>query len=156
MRLATVLVALLALPLAALAGSPDQAASLRQRMSAADFRAAGLDKLSADELAHLDAWLAAHPSTGSRVVDASGKPGFYAGKQKRSAVEAHLVGNFSGWSGHDVVTLDNGQQWKQIGADEPACGSAEAPAVKVKPSLFGGWLMYVDGCNDSVHVERVK
>ncbi|OZB59774.1 MAG: hypothetical protein B7X33_05090 [Lysobacterales bacterium 13-68-4] len=156
MRLAPVFLALFALPLAVLAGSTDPSASLRGRMSPADFHAAGLDKLSADELAHLDAWLAAHPTTRTKVVDASGQPVFYTDKQKRTAIEAHLVGRFDGWNGRNLMTLDNGQQWKQVGSDQPACGSADAPAVKVKPSLFGGWLMYVDGCNGSVHVERVK
>ncbi|HEU4669389.1 MAG TPA: hypothetical protein VFR91_01655 [Dyella sp.] len=156
MRLASLFLALLVLPLAALAGSPDQSGSLRERMSPADFHAAGLDKLSAEELARLDAWIAAHPTTRTKMVNASGQPVFYTDKQKRTTIQAHLVGSFDGWSGHNLVTLDNGQQWKQIGSDQPACGRAEAPAVKVKPSLFGGWLMYVDGCNGSVHVERVK
>ena len=156
MRLAPVFLALLTLPLSALAGSPDQAASLRDRMSTTDFHTAGLDKLSADELAHLDAWLAAHPTTRTKLVSASGQPVFYTDKQKRTTIEAHLVGRFDGWNGRNLVSLDNGQQWKQVGSDQPACGSADAPAVKVKPSLFGGWLMYVNGCNGSAHVERVK
>ncbi|MCP1373626.1 hypothetical protein [Dyella lutea] len=156
MRLAPLFSALLALPVAALAASPDQTTPLRDRMSAADFHTAGLDKLSADELAHLDAWLAAHPTTRTKMVTSNGQPVFYTDKEKRAAIETHLVGHFDGWSGHNLMTLDNGQQWKQVGSDQPACGSASAPAVKVKPSLFGGWLMYVDGCNGSVHVERVK
>lgn len=131
------------------------AASLQQRMSSADFKAAGLDKLSVQELQNLDAWLAHQGQPAPRVVDRSGAPVFYPDSGKRAAVQAHIVGHFAGWNGHNQVTLDNGQMWKQIGDDHPQCNAAEQPSVTVKPSLFGNWLMYVEGCNDMVHVRRV-
>jgi hypothetical protein len=34
--------------------------------------------------------------------------------------------------------------------------SADNPSVKIKPALMGSWLMFVNGCNDTVHVERVN
>ena len=145
--------ALLAAPLLASA----QQAPLQQRMSPDAFKAAGLDKLTPQELQNLDAWLADHdgkPAT--RVVDKSGAPVFYPDSHQRTAVDAHIVGHFDGWSGHNRVTLDNGQQWKQIGDDHPLCGASENPTVTIKPSLFGNWLAYVQGCNDMVHVRRVQ
>lgn len=143
--------ALLAAPMLACA----QQAPLQQRMSPEAFKAAGLDKLSPQELQNLDAWLAGHAKSATRVVDSSGAPVFYPDSHKRTAVDAHIVGHFDGWSGHDQIALDNGQQWKQIGDDHPVCSAADHPTLKIKPSLFGNWLAYVQGCNDMVHVRRV-
>jgi hypothetical protein len=130
---------------------------LAERMSPAEFHAAGLDRLTPAQLQSLDAWLRAHekPAT-TRVVDASGAPVFYPDEKKRSLIEAHVVGDFSGWTGRNLLTLDNGQQWKQVGSDTVMCTTSSAPAVKVRPSLFGNWLMHVEGCNDSAHVKRIK
>lgn len=149
------LAALFVLPLIGLQAHAQQAEGLQQRMSAVDFRAAGLDKLSPQELAHLEAWLAAHPVVKTRMVSSSGKPVFYADNTKRQKIDTHIQGHFGGWQGQSQFTLDNGQVWKQAGSDVPECMSSDHPKVKLKPSLFGSWLMYVDGCNGDAHVERV-
>ncbi|HET6430726.1 hypothetical protein [Dyella sp.] len=156
MRLAHLIIALLFIvPVIALAQST-HAPSLRERMGQAQFQAAGLGKLSPEELARLESWLAAHPQTETRMVSATGKPVFYAASARRQAFEAHVDGHFAGWTGRNLITLDNGQQWRQRGSDQPACNSSDNALAKVKPSLFDSWLMYVKGCNGSVHVERVK
>ena len=153
--LSLLLPALLAL-LCGLPAQAQQAAGLQQRMSPSEFKAAGLDKLSPQQLANLDSWLASHGKVVTKMVSADGQPVFYANESKRRPIDAHIVGHFGGWSGHNLVTLDNGQQWQQIGSDQPYCGASDNPAVKIKPSLFGNWLMVVHGCNDSVHVRRQR
>ncbi len=155
-RLRYLFAALLLVPAAVLSVHAQQVAPLQQRMGADEFKAAGLDKLTPQELTRLEQWLASHNKPAVKMVDASGEPVFYASDKKRETVRAHLVGSFDGWHGSDQVTLDNGQQWRQVGTDKPMCMRAEKPAVKVRPSLMGNWLMHVDGCNDSVHVRRVK
>ncbi|OOG63922.1 hypothetical protein B0E46_08250 [Rhodanobacter sp. B04] len=147
---------LLALPFCCISIHAQQANDLQQRMSSDEFKAAGLDKLSPQELANLDNWLNSHGKVTTKVVDSSGNPVFYTAKSERSKINAHIVGHFAGWHGHDQFTLDNGQIWKQVGSDAPSCANSDNPAAKVKPSIMGDWLMYVDGCNDSVHVERVR
>ena len=148
---------LLILPLCgmtALAQPPS--AGLQQRMTSAEFKAAGLDKLSSQELQNLDTWLRTHAKTATKVVDSSGKPVFYTDNNKRQKIFAHIKGHFSGWGGNNEYTLDNGQVWKQVGSDTVSCMTADNPSAKVKPSFMGDWLMYVTGCNDSVHVKRVR
>lgn len=147
---------LLVLPLAGWPVHAQQAGGLQQRMGAADFKAAGLDKLSPQELAHLDAWLASHPVVKTRMVSSSGKPVFYAEHAKREKIDTRIKGHFTGWRGQSEFTLNNGQVWKQAGSDAPECMSSDNPKVKLKPSLFDSWLMYVDGCNGDAHVERVR
>jgi hypothetical protein len=145
-----------ALALCCLGAHAQQADGLQQRMSAEAFKAAGLDKLSPQELQNLDAWLGAHGKVTTRVVTPTGKPVFYPDQGSRSKIFAHVVGHFDGWAAGKTIKLDNGQTWKHVGDEAPPCMSGENPSVKIKPSLMGNWLMFVNGCNDTVHVERVN
>lgn len=144
---------LLLVPLCALAQQSTD--GLQQRMSSSEFQAAGLDKLSAQELHNLDEWLRHHARTTTKLVDTSGKPVFYAKDAKREKIHTRIKGQFDGWSGHNEYSLQNGQVWRQIGTDTVSCMTGDSPSTKIKPSMMG-WLMYVSGCNDSVHVERVR
>lgn len=158
MRLARLLplfvsVALLA---PALAQAADQYVPLQQRMTPEEFKAAGLDKLSADELKNLDAWLSGHGKVVTKMVDSGGKPVFYADSEKRDAIDTRLKGTFQGFNGHGQYEFDNGQVWKQADSTVHSCPQIDNPKVKIKPSLFGNWLMYVEDCNDSVSVKRIR
>ena len=144
----SVLCLLLAMPAFA-----QQFSSLEERMPSADFKAAGLDKLSPEELKYLDTWLQNHQHV--KMVSSSGKPVFYADSD-REKFEAHLVGTFSGWNGSTEFTLSNGQVWKQAESGAYSCPTVTNPSVTVKPMMLGSWLMYVQGCSGSVRVERVK
>lgn len=147
---------LLALPLCGLSVQAQQSGGLQQRMSSSEFKAAGLDKLSPQELQNLDGWLRTHAKVTTRVVNASGKPVFYPGDQKRHTIDAHIVGHFDGWSHLREFTMDNGQHWVVIDPEPHTCAATENPEVKIKPSLLGSWLMYVPSCYENVHVRRVR
>ena len=132
-----------------------QFSSLEERMSESDFKAAGLDKLSPDELKYLDQWLQSHQQV--KMVGSNGKPVFYADSD-RAEFETHLVGSFSGWNDrtNNIFTLSNGQVWRMAESGAESCPSVLNPKVTIKPMILGSWLMYIQGCNDSVRVERVK
>ena len=147
---------LLALPLCSLSLHAQQATGLQQRMSDAEFKAAGLDKLSPQELANLDSWLSTHGKVTTKLVDTNGKPVFYADKSERVKFNAHIVGHFGGWHGQDEFTLDNGQVWKQADTSKVSCLSSNNPKVTIRRSLMGNWMMAVDGCNDTTSVVRTK
>ncbi|MGH8212492.1 MAG: hypothetical protein ACREPP_04575 [Rhodanobacteraceae bacterium] len=153
MRIRIVVPAVLCLLLSALPALAQQFSSLEERMSAADFKAAGLDKLSPEELKYLDSWLQAHQK--ARMVSSSGKPVFYA-DEDRKEFETHLIGSFDGWGGSTQFNLNNGQVWKQAESGAYSCPTVANPKVTIKPMLLGSWLMYIEGCNESVRVERVK
>ncbi len=129
--------------------------TLEERMSQAEFSAAGLDKLSPAELATLNAWINAHDG-GVRYVDSSGTPIFDTDQGERSVIESAISGTFTGWNGHTVFTLDNGQQWTQAESGQYAAGKFEHPKVRIKPMMLGSWLMVVDGCGCSLRVRRSK
>jgi len=146
--------ACLALPAAAFAA--DQYVPLQQRMTPEEFKAAGLDKLSADELKNLDSWLSGHGKVVTKMVDQSGKPVFYPSSEKAGPVQARVQGNFSGFNGHGQITLDNGQVWQQADSTQFSCMSSDNPKVTIRRSLMGNWMAAVDGCNDTTSVKRVK
>lgn len=133
-----------------------QSDSLQQRMSPAEFKAAGLDKLSPQELQNLDNWLQGHKKTTTKVVDTSGKPVFYAGDKKRSKITTTIVGHFDGWSKGYEFKLANGQLWTSIDPEPQSCRTTDNPEVQVKPSLLGTWMMYIPSCYANVHVRRVR
>jgi hypothetical protein len=142
----------------AAAGSAGAAgfSSLEERMSQSEFHAAGLDKLSTDELKTLDEWLRAHSNVTTTYVTPGGSPVFYPQDNARETIEAHVNGHFTGWFGSTVFTLDNGQEWKQAESGSRSCGSVQNPTIKIKPMLMGSWLAYIESCSDSVRVTRVK
>jgi len=146
----------LLLALATLPAVAQQTNGLQQRMSKAEFTAAGLDKLSPQELANLDTWLSSHPKVTTRMVSASGKPVFYAGNQKRSTIETRIVGHFDGWNKGQSFTMSNSQRWVVTDPDSHSCNPSDNTEVKIRPSILGSWMMYVPSCYENVHVKRVR
>jgi hypothetical protein len=119
--------------------------ALRNLMTQAEFRAAGLDKLSARELAALDGWV------GRLVVRV-----LIRRKQAGCAapIDSRIDGEFQGWSGRTVFALENGQIWRQR-------GSAMRHTYKVSPRVqivrsADGCAARVDGIEGEVRVERVQ
>jgi hypothetical protein len=148
--------AFLLLATAGFAGAQSQLPTLEERMSQTEFRAAGLDKLSAQELQQLNAWLQTHGGGAGRGGSHGGAAQFYPEDSDRQVVEAHIEGIFNGWRGGTMFTLDNGQQWQQVESGTHSEGKFVNPGVKIKPMMLGSWLMTVDGCGCSVRVQRVK
>ena len=140
----------------ALSLAADQYVPLQQRMTPDEFKAAGLDKLSADQLKNLDTWLSGHGKTVTKVVDQAGKPVFYPTSEKAGPVQARIQGQFSGFSGGSELTLDNGQVWKQADGTKIACMSSSNPKVTIRRSLMGNWMAAVDGCADTTSMVRTK
>lgn len=139
---------------------------LQQQMSAAEFKAAGLDKLSADELAALNAWLQGkvREATTSAVEQAREE-----GRQEvivknrgffdfgsREPIEAALAGEFNGFGKGRQYTLDNGQVWEQTDDARVSGVRRQAPGVKITPGLMGVWYLQIDGVNTRAKVRRIK
>lgn len=143
--------------LTATAGAHAQstAPTLEERMSQAEFQNAGLNKLSPEELANLNAWIGAHGGS-VRYVGTGGNAAFDTDVGERAVIESSIAGTFKGWREHTVFTLENGQQWAQAESGSVSPGVFENPKVRIKPMMMGSWLMVVEGCGCSVRVRRVK
>src|SRR5690606_12404772 len=85
---------------------------LEERMSAAQFRTAGLDKLSPEELAALNAWLQQNLDMPQAVAPMPYGSGRGAPGGDGGTVRSRLIGEFRGWSGKTTFQLENGQVWQ--------------------------------------------
>ncbi|MDN5783051.1 MAG: hypothetical protein L0H23_13685 [Luteimonas sp.] len=158
---------LLGCALPAFAQTPATQPPIEQAMTPEQFKAAGLDKLSADELANLNSWLNRTITTetakaaekaavqATEKVETENRGFFHFGSSE--PIEDRIAGQFNGFRKGNTYTLDNGQQWRQTDTASLAGVRMENPAVKITPSLIGNtWYLRIDGYNTRAKVERVK
>jgi hypothetical protein len=155
---AALLAAFALTPLTALARKP-----IERDMTPEEFKAAGLDKLSAEELARLNTWLGRKIDTATTEAAALAKDkveqenrGFFHFGSDEPIV-GHIAGEFRGFGRGRNYTLDNGQVWRQIDDASLAGVRIDAPEVRINPSKVGNaWYLSVKGYNTRAKVERVK
>jgi len=137
--------------------------AIQAQMTPEEFRAAGLDKLSAEELARLDAWLNRTIDTESEKAAVTAKKevedenrGFFDFGSNEPVV-GRIVGGFRGFARGREYTLDNGQVWRQTDAATLSGARREDPEVRITPSLVGNaWYMAIEGFNTRAKVERIR
>ena len=146
--------------------------TVQDGMSAQEFKQAGLDTLTPEQLTALNAWIAkklgvelnkqeqilmSQKTTGAAgVFDNPALMGFRGFRGERVAVESRLTGDFDGWRGKSHFELENGQIWEQ---DQPGALDAHRltkPVAKIKPAFGSSWLLSIDGCGCWLRVVRVK
>jgi hypothetical protein len=143
--------------------------SVEERMTGQEFTAAGLDKLTAEELASLNRWLRDHsvatldtPVARGRVAGVTGldavadRRGFEGAETTRDTIVSPLVGEFTGWDGDTVFQLENGMVWKQDETDRYFTRALVNPVVTIKAGMFSSWRLSVEGYNKWVKVKRIQ
>lgn len=168
-------IAMVAILLACAAPAALAQQALEQRMSADEFRAAGLDKLSAQELATLNRWLQrqAQPQAGAasgpateQAIEQAREEGRRQAQQeaaqaddRRAAptgpVSSRIAGPFNGFGKGQRYTLENGQVWEQTDDARLAGVRVDRPEVTVSPGAFGAWYLRIEGYNTRAKVRRV-
>jgi hypothetical protein len=151
-RIITTLLVFSCLSAAATEPEKGQWEGLKQLMNADQFQAAGLDKLSVEELQNLDQWLLqflAHDAQQLVHSDETVKE-----LQKRP-LRRRIAGHFSGWKGDTVFTLENGEVWRQRLPSRYAV-SLQNPEVDISRNLFGFYELKVVETGRIVTVTRVK
>ena len=141
----------------------EQTPPIERQMTTDEFKAAGLDKLTADELAHLNAWL------GRTISTETGKAAAAAAKRVKDdnrgflnfgseePIKGRIAGRFDGFARGRRYTLENGQVWEQIDDASLAGVRLDAPDVDIKPSMIGNtWYMKVGKYNTRAQVKRIK
>jgi hypothetical protein len=146
--------------------TPPQTANVERQMSADEFKAAGLDKLSAQELAALNAWLQRKVlQETAKVAETAKEEGRKEVVEKNrgffdfgsaEAIESSIVGEFSGFANGRKYTLENGQVWEQIEPASLAGVRKTNPKVRIKPGILNSWFMKIDGYNTTTKVRRIK
>ena len=138
-----------------------QFSSLEERMSYNEFKEAGLDKLSAEELARLNDWLrgnASGPAVTSALPPAmADRRGFSEPLNPDAAFTSRILGNFRGWRGSDsTFELENGMVWKSVDPAARLSVNLTDPEVTLTPGFMDAWFLKVEGYNASVRVKRIK
>lgn len=157
--------ALALLPFTALA-QRTLSADLQQQMSPEQFRAAGLDKLSAQELATLNGWLRGTVEQATAEVR---EQAIEEGRQEvivqhrgfltfgsNEPILARTEGPFPGFGKGRIFRLDNGQEWEQTDGTTLSGVRDTQPQLRITPGVMGVWYLQVDGFNTRAKVRRVK
>lgn len=140
-----------------------QQQAIESQMTPDEFKAAGLDKLSAEELSRLNAWLnrTIEDETAKATSDAKAKVveehrGF-ATFGSSEPIDSRISGEFRGFATGREFTLDNGHVWKQVDDSKLSGVRLDNPAVRLNSSVMGNaWYMKVEGYNTRAKVVRIK
>lgn len=138
---------------------------IEEHMSHAEFTAAGLDRLTPEELKKLNAWLAdrdkaAEPDSEPAPDEAFGlsdsklraKDAESKGKQR---IRSRIDGEFSGWTGKTRFKLENGQVWQQRSGGSYYF-KAQSPDVEVFKNRLGFYVLKVLETKRSIGVKRIE
>lgn len=143
---------------------------LQQQMSPAEFKAAGLDKLSPAELAALNGWLQGKVAAvtadvreqvreeareeGRQEVIVKNR-GFFDFGSKEPIVST-LQGEFRGFGKGRRYVLANNQEWEQTDDATLSGVRRTDPEVSIAPGVMGAWYLQVKGTNTRAKVQRIK
>jgi hypothetical protein len=138
---------------------------IQDSMTADEFKSAGLDKLSADELKSLNGWLQGYRQTAetkaaekatvkaNEEIQKKITPDIKA--QMAGGVLSRVDGEFKGLTGHTVIKLEDGSVWKQANVDDRYRAQVtNSPPVKVTHTSFG-YKMRVVGTGE-FYVDPVR
>ena len=138
--------------------------SLEEQMTGVEFTAAGLQKLTPDELEALNQWIRKRSLA---TLDVPSRSGTSTGGDQQAGLSSiedmereeftsRIVGPFSGWDGQTVFKLENGMIWAQAKDDKFYTREIQSPAVTIKPGMFGNWYLEVEGVDEECRVERIQ
>ncbi|HKJ17676.1 MAG TPA: hypothetical protein VJ984_10030 [Xanthomonadales bacterium] len=162
-RLTAILVCFALTPISTMAQSGF--ASLEEQMTGTQFQAAGLEKLTPEELASLNTWIRMHSlaTLDAPRVNDTGAMGSEVGNEnpgidemEREPIVTRINGTFVGWDGHTIFKLENGMIWAQADKDKFYSRELINPRVVVEPAMFGTWKLSVEGFDEDVRVERLE
>lgn len=148
------------------------AIELERMLSAADFRRAGLEQLSDEQLATLNALLtreltdartadpqavAAWERSGEDIYATFGLDSEHPEAQAREEMSSHLVGELDGWENGRRIQLENGQVWEVVTSPTRMFGNpvADVP-VTVERAFMGSFKMWIGDMRPAVRVRRVE
>ena len=130
--------------------------SIQQMMSPAEFKAAGLDKLTPDELQKLDAWLQGYRQvTEQKAEKVASARAAKVERTKMDLLVSRVDGQFNGLTGRTLIRLEDGTVWRQANADDRYRPKVtDHPAAAVIHGVFG-YKMQVEGTQE-FYVDPVR
>lgn len=160
----TKLHALAAIALAGFCFSPQSAeaqgsdfAGVEKLMSPKAFQDAGLNKLTPDERARLDDFIRRYAtSTNQEAAKTAVDQAVTQNKvpSQPQVIESRIVGRFTGYSGTNRFTLENGQVWAQSQQQTAAYPPVDSPPVIIVKSGWGHRMYILGGGN--IRVSKIR
>lgn len=126
----------------------DVSLDVREMLTASEFRAMGLAKLSDQELSRLNEWILSFAAEAFALGTES------SGGATPAVIESKIDGEFECWEGDTVFQLMNGQIWQQTDFQYRYCYKF-MPDVLIYQS-GGVYRMKVDGVDGTVAVRRLR
>jgi hypothetical protein len=137
----------------AAAAQPEISGNIKEMMSPEEFKAAGLNKLSPDELQKLDAWLQGYRQITEQKAEK--KATARAERTKMDVLVSRVDGQFLGLTGRTIIRLEDGTVWKQANADDRyRAKNPDHPAAVVIHGVFG-YKMQLEG-SQPFYVDPVR
>src|SRR5205814_3349868 len=137
------------------AAREETSGSIQQAMTPDEFKAAGLDKLSSEELQKLDAWLQGYREATQKATEATTEKKLKKSFFNREPVVSRVDGSFAGLRGRTLIKLEDGTVWKQANIDDHAGPSPiDHPGAAVVWTGFG-YKMRIQGVPE-FYVNPVK
>ena len=134
------------------AAREEASGSIQEAMSPAEFKAAGLNKLSAEELQKLNAWLQGYREVAEKKATARAEKVEHT---KMDLLVSRVDGTFNGLTGRTVIRLEDGTVWKQANADDRYRPKVtDHPGAVVIHGIFG-YKMQVEGTQE-FYVDPVR
>lgn len=138
---------------AGIARAQEEASDIQKMMSPGEFKAAGLDKLSPEELERLNAWLKGYRETTVKAVETKATK---EGRRKIDVLVSRIVGRFDGLTGNTIITLEDGTKWKQANKTDRIKGPGlENLGCAVYNAGLFGYKMRIQGTRD-FYVDQVR
>jgi len=149
--------------------APEQSTKvLQDMMTAQEFKAAGLEKLSTEELNNLNAWLQGYRRTAEtkatekaaaettkKVTEEVTKKAKAESRRSLDRVESHVDGAVPHLTGHSIIKLEDGTMWKQANPeDRYASPPIDHPTAVATHTPFG-WKLRISGLPE-FYVDPVK
>jgi hypothetical protein len=127
--------------------------SIQEMMTPEEFKAAGLNKLSPEELEKLDAWLQGYRQVTEQKAEK--KATARAERTKMDLIVSRVDGTFNGLTGRTIIRLEDGTVWKQANADDRYRPKVtDHPAAAVIHGVFG-YKMRIEGTQE-FYVDPVR
>src|SRR5437762_13320201 len=135
------------------AAQEEAGGGIHEMMTPEEFKAAGLNKLSAEELQKLDAWLQGYRQVAEQAGEKKGSA--RAERTKMDLIVSRVDGSFNGLTGRTVIRLEDGTVWKQANADDRVRPKVtDSPAAAVIHGIFG-YKMRIEGTQE-FYVDPVR
>ena len=135
------------------AAQEEVSGGIQQMMTPEQFKAAGLNKLSPDELQKLDAWMQGYREVAE--AKAEKKATARAERTKMDLIVSRVDGRFDGLTGRTIIRLEDGTAWKQANADDRYRPKVtDHPAAAVVHGVFG-YKMQIEGTQE-FYVDPVR